>query len=125
MLFLASDFCSKSAGVWQLVGKVLVVFKIAIPLLLIIFGMVDLGKAVIGSKEDDIKKATNSLIRRAIAAIVIFFIPTIVGAIFGLVSGFSENEDDYKVCENCLVHPYKSEGDNACQCAKDSSAEGC
>lgn len=125
MLLLAGYFCTKSAGVWQLVGMVLVVFKIAIPLLLIIFGMIDLGKAVIGSKEDDIKKATSSLIRRAIAAIVIFFVPTIVGAIFGLVSGFSENEEDYKVCENCLVHPYKDSGDNACQCAVDKTAEGC
>lgn len=108
MFLLKSSFCTDSAGVWQLVGKVLVVFKIAIPLLLIIFGMVDLGKAVIGSKEDDIKKATNSLIRRAIAAVVIFFIPTIVGAIFGLVGGFSENKEDYDVCEKCLVHPYGS-----------------
>lgn len=118
-----SNFCANSAGVWQLVGKVLVVFKIAIPLLLIIFGMVDLGKAVIGSKEDDIKKATNSLIRRAIAAVVIFFIPTIVGAVFGLVGEFNDNKNDYDKCEACLVHPY---GSCVCNVGEgETKPEGC
>ena len=117
------DFCNESAGVWTLVGKVLVVFKIVIPLLLIIFGMIDLGKAVISSEEKAIKQATNSLLRRAIAAVVIFFIPTIVGAIFSLVNSFGEAKEDtgYDTCINCLVHPYKSD---KCKCAADSNAEG-
>ena len=33
--------------------------KIAIPVLLVILGMLDLGKAVMAQKEDEIKKATN------------------------------------------------------------------
>lgn len=107
MLLLATDFCKDSANVQALVGKVLFVFKIVIPLLLIIFGMIDLGKAVIGSDEKDIKKATTSIIRRLIAAIVIFLIPTIVGAVFNLVDDFSDNiKTDYNICKDCLVSPY-------------------
>ena len=70
------SFCSDSAKLWKLIGRVMLVFKIVIPLLLIIFGMIDLGKAVIASDEKAIKAATNSIIRRLIAAVVIFFIPT-------------------------------------------------
>ena len=102
------NFCGDSANVWQLVGKILLVFKIVIPLLLIIFGMIDLGQAVIGSKEDDIKKATNKLLKRAIAAVIIFFIPTIVGAIMGLISSFKNDSKNtgYDTCRLCLTKPY-------------------
>ena len=63
-----TGFCAGSANVWQTVGIVLMVFKIVIPILLIIFGMIDLGKAVIASKDDEIKKATKSLLFRAVSA---------------------------------------------------------
>lgn len=107
-MLLATSFCVKSAPVWQLVGKILVVFKIAIPILLIVFGMIDLGKAVIASKEDAIEKATSTLIKRLIAGVVIFFIPFLVDAIFGLISSFADldtPEYSYNVCEKCVTKP--------------------
>ncbi|MBO4245613.1 MAG: hypothetical protein J5892_02585 [Bacilli bacterium] len=97
----ASTFCADTANVWQVIGWVLTVFKIVIPLLLIIFGMIDIGKAVTSSKEDEIKKATGALMRRAIAAVVVFFIPTLVGVIMSLV----KNAPDYKPCRKCITNP--------------------
>lgn len=108
-MLIGEAFCVTSAPVWQLVGRILMVFKIAIPILLIVFGMIDLGKAVIASKEDAIEKATNSLIKRLIAGVVIFFIPFLVGAIFNLINSFKDlNEDSeykYNVCEKCVTSP--------------------
>ena len=107
----ADGFCAATANIWQLVGWVLLVFKIVIPLLLIIFGMIDLGKAVIASKEDEIKKATGSLVRRAIAAVVIFLLPTIITFIMGIISDFSETaKEDFDVCRTCISNP----NDNSC-----------
>ena len=107
-MILASEFCARSTDIWQIVGKILFVFKIVIPLLIIIFGMIDLGKAVISSEEKAIKEATSSIIRRLIAAVVIFFIPTIVGAVFSLIGEFDkEQKGDYTICKDCLVHPYE------------------
>ena len=113
-MLIGLSFCAKTAPVWSLVGKILMVFKIAVPLLLIVFGMIDLGKAVIASKEDAIQKATTSLIKRLIAGVVIFFIPFLVGAVFNLVDSFKDlNKDDYEynVCEKCVTSPYG----NKCQ----------
>ena len=111
-MLLAEAFCVKSAPVWQLVGKILMVFKIVIPILLIVFGMIDLGKAVIASKDDAVEKATQTLIKRLIAGIVIFFIPFIVGAIFSLIDSFKDLNDDseykYNVCNKCVVSPNSS-----------------
>lgn len=100
-------FCANSANIWQVVGYVLLVFKIVIPILLIIWGMLDLGKAVVAAKDDEIKKATKSLAMRAISAVVIFFIPTLVSLILGMVSNFGESgaKDDWEVCRSCLTNP--------------------
>ena len=105
----ASTFCQETATIWQFIGWVLFVFKIVIPLLLILFGMIDLGKAVVASDKDAIKNATSSLVKRAIAAIVIFFLPTIIAAIFGIVTGFQGKvKDQYDICAKCISRPYDS-----------------
>lgn len=61
--------------------------KVGVPLLLIIFGMLDLGKAVIAQKEDDIKKGQNTFIKRLIAAAIVFFVVVIVQVVVNLVAG--------------------------------------
>lgn len=105
MLLLDIDFCKNTLEVWQLIGRVLFVFKIVIPILLIVFGMIDLGKAVVGAKDDEIKKALKQLAMRAIAAVVVFLIPTIVSFIFTIVDSFSEVKSDYNICSACISSP--------------------
>ena len=104
MFLLEVGFCTGTKSVWILVGKILSIFKIVIPLLVIIFGMIDLGKAVVGSKDDEIKKAAKSLGMRVLAGIVIFFVPTIVGFAFSLADGFN-SDGDYSVCQTCITNP--------------------
>lgn len=113
MLIMDPSFCTDLAPIWQIVGWVLWVFKIAIPIIIIIFGMIDLGKAVVASKDDEIKKSVKSLVMRAIAGVIIFFIPTIIGAIFSLVAEFGSDEykGEYDKCKACITDP----GDTECQ----------
>lgn len=99
------SMCSGAADVWQVVGQFLLVFKIVIPLLLIIFGMVDLGKAVISSDDKAVSKAAKSLLMRVIAGVCIFFVPSIVGLIFGMVGDFSDVKSEYDICAACISHP--------------------
>ena len=61
--------------------------------------MLDMGKAVTSGKEDEIKKSAMSFMRRAIAAIVIFFVPAIVGLVMSAIDA-SDGSKDY---ENCLT----------------------
>ena len=105
-------FCVNTANIWQVVGYLLLVVKIVIPILLIIWGMLDLGKAVVAAKDDEIKKATKYLAMRAISAVLIFFIPTIVNVVLGIISNFSESgaQDDWQVCRKCITDP----GDGEC-----------
>ena len=84
MYFL--DMCDNLAPLLKLIKNgIIPLIQLGIPILLIIFGMLDLGKAVIASKEDEIKSAQKLLIKRAIYAVAIFFVVLIVQVVFGLL----------------------------------------
>ena len=105
LIMAAPKVCSDLQEVWQIVGWILWVFKIVIPIIIIIFGMIDLGKAVVASKDDEIKKSIRSLALRALAGIVIFFIPTIVNLVFMLVDDWNKYSTDYSKCSRCISNP--------------------
>lgn len=86
----------------HLVTTVINIIKIGIPILLIIFGMMDLGKAVMAQKEDEIKKGWQTFIKRIAAAVVVFLVVFIVQLVLGLVAG-SDN-DDIWTCVNCFIN---------------------
>ncbi len=98
------DICTDLAPVIKLVKNGLIpIMQIGIPIILIVFGLIDLGKAVIASKEDEVKKAQQMLIKRAIYAVAVFFIVTIVTLIFGLFATSGANKEidgtnDWRTC---------------------------
>ncbi len=71
---------------------VMPLFQIGIPIILIVMGTIDLGKAVLSSDDKEIKAGTGRLITRAIAAVFVFFVTTIVSLVMGLF-GTSGNGD--------------------------------
>ena len=76
---------------------VIPIIQIGIPILLIIFGMLDLGKAVVAGKEDEIKKNQQLLVKRAISAVAVFFVVTLVTLVFGLfASSGTAGADTYE-----------------------------
>ena len=100
----AEEICSGDMLViMSVVKSILTVIQIAVPVLLIIMGSLDLMKAVMAGKEDEIKKAQNTFVKRAIAAIIVFFIPLIVSLIIGLLPAGTTSsgvELNYKACWN-------------------------
>ena len=87
------NFCDDLGPVISLVKNVVKLLQWGIPMKLILFGMIDLGKAVMAGKEDEMKKAQNTLIKRVIYAVAVFLVVPIVGAAIGLVGS-----DDWKDC---------------------------
>ena len=91
MYFL--DMCDTLAPLLRLIKNgIIPLIQLGIPIILIILGMLDLGKAVVASNEDEIKKAQKMLIKRAIYAIAIFFVVLIVQVVFGLLSSTGDGE---------------------------------
>jgi len=104
-------FCGDTHEILQLVGWALTIFKIVIPLIIIALGLIDLGKAAVSSKPEEIKKSATSLAWRVAGGIVIFFIPTIVMVVFGFVGKFGEStgQTDYNICKECITSPWSGE----------------
>ena len=62
------------------------ILQIGIPIILIVLGTIDLGKAVISSDEKEVKAAQSRLMKRCIYAVAVFFIVTIVQLLFGIIA---------------------------------------
>ena len=83
-----------------IVSTAVLVIKIVVPILLIVFGMLDLGKAVMAAKEDEIKKGQQTFIKRFIAAVIVFFVIQLVQIVIRFVSG---NDQNISGCFNCFI----------------------
>ena len=78
--------------------------RIGVPLLLIFFGMLDLGKAVMAQKEDEIKKGQQTFVKRLIAAVLVFLVFFIVEIVIGLVAPKSDAENKNVFdCIECFI----------------------
>ena len=88
-----------------LIHTIITIVKIGIPILLIIFGMLDFAKGVIASKEDEIKSGQNMFIRRLISAVLVFFVITIVQFLIGIVDDKNDaGESDVWNCANLILN---------------------
>lgn len=119
-----STFCENTANVWQIVGYIVLILKIGVPVILIVLGMVDLGKAVISSDDKAISKAVGTLSKRFIAAVLIFFVPSIVSAIFNIATGnaLDDEDSDVNICVQCVTNVT---GDKELKKDKDGKPKTC
>lgn len=76
------DLIGKDAK--DLINTVMRWVRIAVPLLLIVFGVLDFSKAVFSSSEDNIKKTREKFIKRIVAAVLVFLAPILVNLILDL-----------------------------------------
>ena len=104
-----ASFCNGPVqGVFTTIGWVFFILKIVVPIILIVMGSIDLAKAVAASKDDEIKKAVGSLVKRAVLGVLIFFIPTILNFVVELIGGddiYDENSGTFGRCTYCMLNP--------------------
>lgn len=95
----------------KLIGYLVQVIRWIVPLIIIVLGMIDFGKATIESDDKALNKATASLIRRIVAGLVVFFIPTIILAILNAIEVTKGIEDEtnsqFGACTKCIFGAHK------------------
>ncbi len=96
----AIDSCNGLLPLVKVIKKGLFpIVQLGIPILLIVLGTFDLGKAVISSEEKEVKAAQSRLIKRFIYAALVFFVATIVSVLMNIVA--QGGEGDTTSWENC------------------------
>ncbi len=93
-MFVLAD-CEGLGDVVAIVKFILKIIQWVVPIILIVLGTIDLVKAVIAGKEEDIKKNQKVLIKRVIAAVIVFAVPLIVSIVMGWIGN-----DEWKECWN-------------------------
>lgn len=101
---MVNDICGSLGPVLRIVNIIINIIWIGIPIVLIILGSIDLGKAVISSKEDEVKKAKKSFLNRFLYAVAVFAVVWLVTFIFdqvaklGLTDVNSETNATWQTC---------------------------
>ena len=93
IFLIAADACGGLGPIVSVVKGLFDIIKIFVPIALLIMGVIDLAKAVLASDDKEIKAAQSKLVKRAIAAVAVFFAVTLVDAIMGLVGRGEETTD--------------------------------
>jgi len=96
---------------FNVVATIIKGIKIVVPILLIIWGMLDFAKSVIAKKEDEIKGYQKSFVSRLISAVLVFLVITIVQLVVNLLAGVDkesnaegENPGDIWSCSKKFIN---------------------
>ncbi len=76
---LGEDFLNK-------IGKYVDIIKIAIPIILIGFGVLDFSKAVFAGNDDEMKKAQKKFLMRIVIAVLFFLLPFILKILLSIAN---------------------------------------
>lgn len=79
---------------FNVVSTIITGIKIVVPILLIIWGMLDFAKSVVAKKEEDIKKYQKAFVSRLISALVVFLIVFVVQLAVNLVSSVEDTVNE-------------------------------
>ena len=77
--------CPSNSGIINLLGGLYSILKIAAPIALVIFGMIDFAKAVSSNDEGKMKKAQSAFVRRVMAAIVVLLVMSLLSLLSKLI----------------------------------------
>lgn len=93
--------CAGLLPVVKIIYRLVKIFQWGIPIALILYGTIDLGKAVIASDEKEIKSAQSRLIKRFIYAALVFLVVVLVEAFMNLVASGDSDDSDTSSWQSC------------------------
>ncbi len=101
-----AGFCSfnEIRRILKIIGWIILLIKIAVPLLLIIYTMLDLIKAMTAKDEIEYKKMPKIILKRVIAVILVFLVPTFINIVLNIADDGKIN-DSASACKACINSP--------------------
>ena len=100
----------------EVVSTIVLVIKIVVPILLVIFGMIDLMKGLTSQKDEEIKKGQQIFVKRLISGALVFFVFVIVQLIISFAAADGE-KTNIMTCAECFINgdcTYRKESNNDC-----------
>ena len=104
----STGICGKLNMVWTIFRYIILGIQIVVPLLLIITSALSFAKAITKEKDDDIKKAQDLLIKRIIAAVLVFLTVFITKTLVRIVIN-SDDKASWEICAECALNPFNDD----------------
>lgn len=76
--------------------------EVAVPVILVVLGMIDLFKGISAQKEDEMKKGQQTFVKRLIPAVLIFLILLVIKIFIGFVA--DKNSGRIVSCVECFIN---------------------
>ena len=102
-----SALCTKLNMLWTIFGYIIFGIQVIAPLVLIVVGSLGMAKAVTSDNPKQITEAQELLIKRIIAAVLLFLIIFITKLVVNLILG-SDYETEWQSCVHCTLNPFDS-----------------
>ena len=91
-----------AAKIPELTSMAVTIIQVAVPVILVILGSIDLFKGITAGKEDEMKKGQQMFIKRLIAAALIFFVFIAVKLVISFVA--DKSTSDIMDCAECFIN---------------------
>lgn len=97
------DVCGIPGEITNTIGMIYNILLIAIPVVVIIFGLIDFIKAVMSGKEDQIKSNTSVFLKRVITGFLAFFVLAIVKFGMQVIAKNVDGANEALSCMNSIL----------------------
>ena len=91
----------------KIIRYVILILQIAVPVILVLLGTIDLIKGISAQKEDEIKKGQQIFIKRLIAGAIVFFVFAIVKLVVSVAS--NGDRENVMTCAYCFLKADKND----------------
>ena len=91
----------------ELTSFIVTVIQIAVPIVLVIMGSLDLFKGITAQKEDEIKKGQQMLVKRLIYAALIFFVIVVAKFLISVIAD-ATTSGNIAECIDCFLSGVKN-----------------
>lgn len=88
----------------SIIHYIYLAIQVVVPIILVIFGMIELAKALVSQKEDEIKKAQGSFLKKLIVAVVVFLVFSIVKLVFDFANSGNTDATNIWKCVDQVIN---------------------
>lgn len=108
---IGQNFCAQEnvMNVMRVAGYFVFLMRLAIPFIIIIFGTLDLYKAVTGGDSKSLSSSARKLGLRCLFGLAVFLLPSIIHIVLSTLNDYNAISDDANLCQTCLLKPSKCE----------------
>lgn len=83
--------CGIPTEITNTIGAVYNILLIAVPIIVVLFGIIDFIKAAMSGKEEEIKKNTSTFVKRVIIGLLVFFVLAVVKLVINVIQTNNTN----------------------------------